>query len=80
MSLASAPFHKERRMDVEAGSKPPVDSSPHQRETQVALGELLQGLGAAQVCRAGFMELQMRLGTSSHRPDLLLLVEKPSFL
>lgn len=78
MSLASAPFHKEGRMDVEAGSKPPVDSSPHQRETQVALGELLQGLGAAQVCRAGFM--QMRLGTSSHRPELLLLVEKTSFL
>lgn len=80
MSLASAPFHEEGRMDAEAGSKPPMDSFPCQRETLLALGELLQHLGAAKVCKTGFMELQMRLGTSSRRPEPLLLVQKPSFL
>lgn len=74
MFFASAPFHKEERMDVEAGSKPPVDSFPYQRDS--ALGELLQLLGAAKVCRAGFVELQVRLAMSSHGHELLLLVEK----
>lgn len=31
LSFPHAPFHKEGRMDVESGSKPPVDSSPCQR-------------------------------------------------
>lgn len=74
MSFASAPFHREGRMDVEAGRKPPVDSSPYQRDS--ALGELLQLLGAAKVCRAGFLELQMSLATSSQGHELLLSLER----
>lgn len=50
MSFASASFHKEGRMDAEAGSKPAVDSSPGQRDS-AGFGELRQSLGAPEVCR-----------------------------